>query len=97
MLGVGGAFHPRLDTRWLASWTATNIGYGAENAGGLQVAIVQLSAAIGAVIGGVALDSAGQRAPVAIAGAALLISTIVVATRVKWSIAPRPASADAGI
>jgi len=66
-----------------STWVTRELGDDAENAGGLQVAVIQLANTAGAAIGGLVLDSAGARAPIMVAGLLLGATFLIVATCVS--------------
>lgn len=65
-----------------STWITRTLSDDAENAGGLQVAVIQAANAGGAAIGGFIFDSAGPTGPVVFSGAALLFAAILVARTV---------------
>ena len=46
-----------------SNWVTRNLGHGAENAGGLQVAIIQFAAMFGASVGGLAFNLGSPTGP----------------------------------
>jgi DHA1 family purine ribonucleoside efflux pump-like MFS transporter len=57
-----------------STWVTRNLGDDAENAGGLQVAIIQLANTVGAAAGGLVFDATGATGPI-VAGGLLLAAT----------------------
>jgi DHA1 family purine ribonucleoside efflux pump-like MFS transporter len=68
-----------------STWIARNIGDDAENAGGLQVAVIQGAAAIGAAAGGYIIDAGGPATPIGAAAAVLLIATLTIVVGLRRS------------
>jgi DHA1 family purine ribonucleoside efflux pump-like MFS transporter len=71
-----------LPVAW-STWIARNLSDDAENAGGLQVAVIQLAAAMGAGTGGYLLEAGGPTAPIALAAAMLFVAAGIVLARVS--------------
>lgn len=67
-----------------STWITRHVPDDAENAGGLQVATIQLANTAGAAIGGVALESGGVAAPLVVAAVVLFIAGALV-----WRFLPR--------
>jgi DHA1 family purine ribonucleoside efflux pump-like MFS transporter len=61
-----------------STWVTRNLGDDAENAGGLQVAVIQIANAFGAALGGVVLDSSGVSGPIAVSGVLLAATFVIV-------------------
>jgi len=72
----GAAFGP-VSVVWSA-WATRTVPDQAETAGGLLVAAIQLSAAVGAVAGGIAFDGNGPSAVFVLSAAASLVSAAAV-------------------
>ncbi|CAE81061.1 MFS transporter [Bdellovibrio bacteriovorus] len=72
----GAAFAP-IPVAW-STWTANTAPESTETAGGLYVASVQLSAAVGAMLGGVAFDSIGSKGVFWMSGLSWGLSALVV-------------------
>jgi len=62
-----------------STWVTRELGDDAENAGGLQVATIQLANTCGAAAGGLVFDLAGATGPVLAGGLLLLASALIVA------------------
>lgn len=77
LLGLWGLVATAAPVGWW-SWLAQSLPDDAEAGGGLMVAVVQLSIALGSTIGGVLFDGSGYRATF-VASAALLIAAAVLA------------------
>ena len=61
-----------------STWITRNVPDDAENAGGLQVAVIQLANSAGAAIGGVALENFGVASPLIVAAVVLFIAGTLV-------------------
>ncbi len=72
----GAAFGP-VSVVWSA-WATRSVPDQAETAGGLLVAAIQLSAAVGAIAGGIAFDGHGPSAVFVVSAVVSLLSAIVV-------------------
>ncbi|WP_241578457.1 MFS transporter [Rosenbergiella nectarea] len=57
-----------------STWIARNLAHQAENAGAVQVAVIQFANTLGAALGGVLLDSQGILAPITLCGGLMLIT-----------------------
>jgi predicted MFS family arabinose efflux permease len=79
LLGLWGLVATAAPVGWWA-WLAKSLPKDAEAGGGLMVAAVQLSIALGSTIGGVLFDGSGYRATF-IASAALLLIAAVLASQ----------------
>lgn len=66
-----------------STWVTQNVKDDTENAGGLQIAVIQLANTIGAAIGGYVYDSSGVVGPAMLGVALMLMTTTLVAVRVK--------------
>jgi DHA1 family purine ribonucleoside efflux pump-like MFS transporter len=73
---LGAAFAP-VPVGW-STWTARAAPENTETAGGLYVASVQLSAAVGAMLGGVVFDATGSNGVLALSGASWILSALLV-------------------
>jgi DHA1 family purine ribonucleoside efflux pump-like MFS transporter len=60
-----------------STWVTRNVPDDAENAGGLQVAVIQLANTVGAALGGYAFDKAGASAPL-VTAAVLMATTAAI-------------------
>lgn len=72
--GLGFAVVP---VGW-STWITRNVADDAENAGGLQVAVIQLANSAGAALGGLALEHGGVTAPLSCAAVVLLAAGVLV-------------------
>lgn len=81
LLFLGAAFAP-IPVAW-STWTAQSAPENTETAGGLYVASVQLSAAIGAMFGGVVFDANGSSGVFALSGASWVLSAVIVLWKIK--------------
>jgi predicted MFS family arabinose efflux permease len=77
LLGLWGLVATAAPVGWWV-WIARTLPDNAEAGGGLMVAVVQLSIALGATVGGVMFDSSGYRATFAFSAGLLLIGAILV-------------------
>ncbi len=73
LLGLWGLIATAAPTGWW-TWIARTLPEDAEAGGGLMVAIVQLSIALGSTIGGLAFDHSGYQSPFTISGILLVIA-----------------------
>jgi len=76
LLGIWGLVATAAPVGWWA-WLAQSLPGDAEAGGGLMVAAVQLSIALGSTIGGVLFDASGYRATFAASAALLLIAALL--------------------
>jgi predicted MFS family arabinose efflux permease len=76
LLGCWGLVATAAPVGWWA-WLARSLPRDAEAGGGLMVAAVQLSIALGSTIGGVLLDASGFRATFAASAALLLVAAVL--------------------
>jgi predicted MFS family arabinose efflux permease len=76
LLGLWGLVATAAPVGWWA-WLAKSLPRDAEAGGGLMVAAVQLSIALGSTIGGVLLDGSGYRATFVASAALLLIAAVL--------------------
>jgi predicted MFS family arabinose efflux permease len=76
LLGVWGLVATAAPVGWWA-WLAKSLPRDAEAGGGLMVAAVQLSIAMGSTIGGVLFDRIGYQATFAASAALLLIAAVL--------------------
>jgi MFS transporter, DHA1 family, purine ribonucleoside efflux pump len=91
---IWGAAMGCVPVAW-STWVTRNLGDDAENAGGLQVALIQLANMVGAAVGGMIYDATGIAGPVIfgvvlLAGAALLM---LLAVKVRDQIGSSRATA----
>lgn len=77
LVAIWGFLFGAIPVGW-SSWVAQNLGDDAENAGGLQVAVIQLANTAGAACGGIAFDHSGANGTLALSGALMLASSIAV-------------------
>lgn len=61
-----------------STWITRNVPDDAENAGGLQVAVIQLANSAGAAIGGLALEQFGVASPLIVAAVVLFVAGVLV-------------------
>lgn len=66
-----------------STWITRSLADQAEKAGSIQVAVIQLANTCGAAVGGVALDHLGLLSPLVISGALMLLTGLLVATKVR--------------
>ncbi|WP_434665305.1 purine ribonucleoside efflux pump NepI [Klebsiella sp. B345] len=66
-----------------STWITRSLADQAEKAGSIQVAVIQLANTCGAAVGGVALDHLGLLSPLMISGALMLLTGLLVATKVR--------------
>ena len=64
-------------------WITRSLSDQAEKAGSIQVAVIQLANTCGAAVGGVALDHLGLLSPLVLSGTLMLITGLLVATKVR--------------
>lgn len=73
LLGLWGLIATAAPTGWW-TWIARTLPENAEAGGGLMVAVVQLSIALGSIIGGLALDHSGYQSTFTISSLLLMIA-----------------------
>lgn len=66
-----------------STWITRSLADQAEKAGSIQVAVIQLANTCGAAIGGVALGHLGLTSPLVISGTLMLLTALLVASKVK--------------
>lgn len=66
-----------------STWITRSLADQAEKAGSIQVAVIQLANTCGAAVGGVALDHWGLLSPLVLSGCLMLLTAILVASRVR--------------
>lgn len=66
-----------------STWITGSLSDQAEKAGSIQVAVIQFANTCGAAIGGIALDHLGVLSPLAISASLMLLTALLVATKVK--------------
>lgn len=71
-----------------STWVTRNLSDDAENAGGLQVAVIQLANTIGAAIGGFVFDTSGVTGPTILGIGLMFVTFVLVAAAVRSG--PRP-------
>jgi len=76
LLGIWGLLGTSAPVGWW-SWIAKAMPQDAEAGGGLMVAVVQTSIAVGSTLGGVLFDAAGYRGTFLVAAAILAISSVL--------------------
>lgn len=79
LLGMWGLMSTAAPVGWW-SWIAQAIPRNAEAGGGLMVAVIQTSIAIGSTLGGVLFDSAGHRGTFLVSAAVLLVASFLAVT-----------------
>lgn len=77
-----GFFFGCVPVAW-STWVTRNQADEVENAGGLQVATIQIANTLGAALGGYILNIATPVAPVLCAGILMIIGAIIVIFKVK--------------
>jgi len=76
LLGLWGLVATAAPVGWW-SWLARSLPNDAEAGGGLMVAVIQLSIALGSTLGGVLYDGSGYKVTFVVAGALLVVSAAV--------------------
>ncbi|MFI8416262.1 MFS transporter [Serratia sp. NPDC078593] len=76
LLGLWGLIATAAPTGWW-TWIARTLPEDAEAGGGLMVAVVQLSIALGSTLGGLAFDHSGYQSTFTISGILLVIAAIL--------------------
>ncbi|MNC33052.1 Purine ribonucleoside efflux pump NepI [compost metagenome] len=76
LLGLWGLLATAAPVGWW-SWIAQAMPHNAEAGGGLMVAVIQLSIALGSTVGGLLFDSTGYRATFLASALVLLLSAYV--------------------
>ena len=66
-----------------STWITRTLADQAEKAGSVQVAVIQLANTCGAAVGGYALDNLGLLSPLALSGALMLATAMLVASKVS--------------
>ncbi|MFP2421907.1 purine ribonucleoside efflux pump NepI [Pseudescherichia vulneris] len=66
-----------------STWITRSLSDQAEKAGSIQVAVIQLANTCGAAVGGVALDHFGLLSPLMLSGTLMLLTALLVATKVR--------------
>ena len=66
-----------------STWITRSLADQADKAGSVQVAVIQLANTCGAAVGGYALDNLGLVSPLVISGALMLLTGLLVATKVR--------------
>ena len=77
IMTVWGFSRGMVPVAW-STWVTRHLGDDAENAGGLQVATIQLANTAGAGVGGLVYDTAGTNGPVIISGLLFALTAIFV-------------------
>ena len=77
LLGAWGLLATAAPVGWW-TWVARALPQNAEAAGGLMVAVVQLSIATGSTVGGLLFDSSGYQATFALSAGLLLVAAVLV-------------------
>ncbi|HBL66422.1 MAG TPA: hypothetical protein DDZ58_11635 [Achromobacter sp.] len=76
LLGLWGLLASAAPVGWW-SWVAQAMPRSAEAAGGLMVAVIQLSIALGSTIGGLLFDHSGYRSTFAVSAVVLLVAAML--------------------
>ncbi|MNV60447.1 Purine ribonucleoside efflux pump NepI [compost metagenome] len=76
LLGLWGLMATSAPVGWW-SWIAEAMPDNAEAGGGLLVAVIQLSIALGSIVGGLLFDSAGYRSTFVASAVALVIAAFL--------------------
>lgn len=66
-----------------STWITRSLSDQAEKAGSIQVAVIQLANTCGAAVGGFALDHFGLLSPLMLSGTLMLLTALLVATKVR--------------
>lgn len=66
-----------------STWITRSLSDQAEKAGSIQVAVIQLANTCGAAVGGIALDHFGLLSPLMLSGTLMLLTALLVATKVR--------------
>lgn len=77
LLGIWGLVATAAPVGWWL-WIARTLPHDAEAGGGLMVAVVQLSIALGSTLGGLLFDGSGYRSTFAFSAALLLVGAVLV-------------------
>jgi predicted MFS family arabinose efflux permease len=77
LLGVWGLIATAAPVGWW-SWVARTLPQDADAGGGLMVAVIQLSIALGSTVGGVLFDGIGYRGTFAASASMLVLATLLV-------------------
>jgi len=77
LLGVWGLVATAAPVGWWL-WIARTLPHDAEAGGGLMVAVVQLSIALGSTVGGLLFDSSGYRSTFVFSAGLLLVGAVLV-------------------
>ncbi|WP_210318352.1 MFS transporter [Aureimonas endophytica] len=93
-IAIWGFLFGMVPVGW-STWVTRHLGDDAENAGGLQVATIQVANTVGAALGGLVVDMTGPRGPVLFGGVLLAITAALVAKGIR-SRPGRPETARAG-
>lgn len=75
LLGLWGLLATAAPTGWW-TWVARTLPDDAERGGGLMVAVIQLSIALGSTLGGLAFDHAGWQSTFALSGGLLIAAAV---------------------
>lgn len=88
LLGIWGLVATAAPVGWW-TWIAKTLPHDAEAGGGLMVAVVQLSIALGSTIGGVLFDHSGYQRTFAFSAGLLILGAILVFLTARTSHAER--------
>ena len=79
---IWGFFFSLILVGW-STWITRTLADQAEKAGSIQVAVIQLANTCGAAVGGLALDHLGLLAPLGLSGILMLLTALLVATKIN--------------
>ena len=79
-----------------STWITRTVPEDAESGGGLFIATTQLAITVGAVVGGIAIDSSGAVGAIVVSGILLLLSSPVIALALRSRAAAPVAQSAAG-
>jgi DHA1 family purine ribonucleoside efflux pump-like MFS transporter len=82
LTAVWGFLFGAIPVGW-STWVTQELPDDAENAGGLQVAVIQLANTAGAAIGGYVFDRDGATAPLVTSGLLMTVTAILVVLSVR--------------
>lgn len=87
LLGLWGLVATAAPVGWW-SWLAKALPKDAEAGGGLMVAVIQLSIALGSTIGGILFDSSGYRTTFVTSAALLLLAAVLALLTSRTQVQP---------
>lgn len=88
LLGLWGLMATAAPVGWW-SWIAQALPRDAEAGGGLMVAVIQLSIALGSTVGGLLFDSSGYRSTFVASATLLLLAALLTFVTSRWQAAQR--------